>query len=970
MPEGQSIKRQAILIGVFALLFLAVELATCSLNIYTDWLWFNSVGFQNIFVTVLEAKVLAFLVVTVVFLIPALASIMVARAIMARHHTVSIREDQGVAYIVQLGQDVPRRVIYMIAGVLAAVLSILMGLSVSGQWESFLKLLNARGFGLADPLFNQDVGFYLFTLPFLRFLQGWLFGGILLILLLTAAVYLVSIYEGNIGLDPGVFVANRAAKFHVMLLAALGALVMAASYRIQLFDLVYSTRSVTFWAGFTDATAREMALLALLGIMVVIATLFLASGFRHGFALPLWGVGLWVVASIVLGNIYPLVVQKLQVEPSELEKEKPYIQSSIRMTRQGFGLDSIQEQDFKAEDAVSLDEINNNPDTVSNIRLWDHRPLRDTYNQIQAIRLYYDFHDVDVDRYTLDGKYRQVMLAARELSPDKLAAQAQTWLTRRLQFTHGYGLAMSHVNEIVGEGLPNLLVKDLPPQGDVKIDKPQIYYGEVTSGYVIVKTTAQEFDYAKGDENVYGVYSGEGGVQLDSFFKRLAYALYFRDGNILFTNYLTPDSRVLYYRGIQERVQKVAPFLMLDQDPYMVVGDGQLYWIQDAYTYSTEYPYSAPYQEQTQVSVPTKAGGTAVQQVQTGREFNYIRNSVKVVINAYDGSMHFYLADPNDPVAGVYGTIFPSLFSPMDQLPPSLKAHLRYPEDLFKAQAEMYRTFHMQDPQVFYNKEDLWSIPNETIDGSRQPVAPYYVIMKLPGEPSEEFLQMLPFSPSNRDNMIAWLAARSDGANYGKLIVYKYPKDKLIYGPTQVQARVNQDPTISAQFTLWGQGGSQVTMGNLLAIPIGKANLYVQPIYLQADRNSIPELKRVIASTGNLVVMEATLGEALNRLYGGKLALSPAAQPLAPAQAGANGQAAQPSAPSGPSVPPAISGLAKSAQDHYNRAQDLLKAGDWAGFGDELKKLQNDLNALNGQQSGSQSPPGPTPSPQSTTPGQ
>jgi uncharacterized protein len=956
LPEGSAIKRQVILIAVLAFLFVAVELASGSIGFYTDWLWFSSVGFQSMFVTLLEAKVLAFVAGVVAFLVPALISIMLARAIMAKHHTVSIREEQGVAYIVQLGQDVPRRVVYGVAALLAIGLSVMMGLSASGQWERVLKLMNARSFGLTDPLFNQDVGFYLFTLPFLRFLQSWLFGSILLILLITAAVYLVSIYEGNVGLDPGVFLTNRAAKLHVMVLAALGALVMASSYRIQLFDLVYSARSVSFGAGFTDVNARATALWALLGIMVIIAALFLLSGFRHGFALPLWGVGMWVIAAILLGNVYPIVVQKLQVEPSELEKEKPYIQSSIKMTRQAFGLDSVQEQDFKAEDAVTLAEVTGNPDTVSNIRLWDHRPLMDTYNQIQAIRLYYDFHDVDVDRYTLDGKYRQVMLSARELSPDKLASQAQTWLTRRLQFTHGYGLAMSPVNEIVGEGLPNLLMKDLPPQGVLKIDKPQIYYGEVTSGYVLVKTTAQEFDYAKGDENVYGSYEGEGGVQLDSFFKRLAYALYFRDGNILFTNYLTSDSRVLYVRDIQERVQKVAPFLMLDQDPYLVAADGQLYWIQDAYTYSNEYPYSAPYQEQIQVSVATKPGAPATQQTRPGRQFNYIRNSAKVVISAYDGSMRFYMSDPIDPLAATYGSIFPSLFSPMDQMPESLKSHLRYPEDMYKAQAEMYRTYHMQDPQVFYNKEDLWSIPNEMIGGTRQPVAPYYVIMKLPGENSEEFLQMLPFSPSNRDNMIAWLAARSDGANYGKLIVYKYPKDKLIYGPTQVQARVNQDPTISGQFTLWGQGGSQVTMGNLLVIPIGQANMYVQPVYLQADRNSIPELKRVIASTGNQVVMEPTLGEALNKLYGGKLTLTPAALPGAPSQAanGAQqqqqGQAAAPAAPSAPSSSAAISDLAKSAQDHYTRAQERLKAGDWSGFGDELKKLEDDLKTLNSQQ--------------------
>jgi uncharacterized membrane protein (UPF0182 family) len=943
MPEASAIKRQAILIGILAALFLIGELAAGAVNLYTDWLWFGSLGFQGVFLTVLQAKVLAFVVGAVAFLVPAIASLMVARAVMGRHRTVSIREDGGVAYIVQLGQDMPRRIVFYLTGLIALGVGVAMGFSAAGEWETFLKFLNAKSFGVADPLFNQDVGFYFFTLPVFRFVQGWLFGALAIILLLTAAVYLVSVYEGQIGIDPGVLSAHRPAKLHIMLLAALAALVMAVSYRIQIYDLVFSSHGVVSGAGFTDATAKQMALWVLMGIMVVTAALFLISGFRRGFTLPLWGVGLWLAAAVLLGNVYPMVVQKFQVEPSELEKERPYIESGIKMTRLAFGLDRVQEEDFKAEDAVNLEEINANPDTIGNIRLWDHAPLRDTYNQIQAIRLYYDFHDVDIDRYDINGRYRQVMLAARELSPDKLASQAQNWVTRRLQFTHGYGLAMSPVNEIVGEGLPNLLVKDIPPQGDLKIDKPQIYYGEVNGGYVIVKTTAQEFDYAKGDENVYGSYQGGGGVQLDSMFKRLAYAWYFREGNILFSGYLTPQSQMLYVRNIQDRVQKIAPFLMLDKDPYLVVANGQLYWIQDAYTYGSDYPYSATYQEQVQVSVPSRTGGAATQQVLLGRRFNYVRNSVKVVIDAYDGSVRFYLADPNDPLAEAYQSIFPGLFSPMDEMPASLRSHVRYPEDLFKAQAEMYRTYHMQDPQVFYNREDLWSVPSESVGDSRQPVEPYYLIMRLPGEKNEEFLQMLPFSPSNKDNMIAWLAARSDAPNYGKLIVYKYPKDKLIYGPMQVEARLNQDPTISAQFTLWGQRGSQVTRGNLLAIPVGQANLYVEPIYLQADRGSIPELKRVIVSTGNKVVMEASLGEALNKLYDGKLALSPSGEPGRAATAASAATEATVSAPS----PSGVQELIKSAQDHYNQAQERLKAGDWAGFGDELKKLGADLNSLN-----------------------
>ncbi|MCL4531692.1 MAG: UPF0182 family protein [Actinobacteria bacterium] len=966
MPDTQSLKRQAILIAILALLFVLADAAMGAVGFYTDWLWFGSLGFQSVFMTVFQAKAVAFLAGVVAFFLPAVASVLLALVIMRKHHTVSIREESGVAYIVQLGQDVPRRWVTVIAMVAALGLSVIMGMSASGQWETALKYLNGRAFGATDPLFNQDVAFYIFTLPFIGFVQGWVLWALVLILAITAAVYLISIYEGNIGIDPGVFTAHRAAKVHVMVLGALVALALAASYRLQIFDLVYASNSITAGAGFTDATARQTAYWAMMGILVITAALFLASIFRRGFALPLWGVGLWLVAAIVLGGVYPALVQKFQVEPSQLEKEQPYIQNSIKMTRQAFGLDSIQEQDFNAGDAVTPDEINSNLDTVNNIRLWDYRPLMDTYNQIQAIRLYYDFNNVGVDRYTIDGQYRQVMLSARELSPDKLASQAQTWQTRHLQFTHGYGLAMSPVNEVVGEGLPNLLVKDLPPQGSLKIDRPEIYYGQKTSDYVMVNTGAQEFDYAKGDENVYGTYQGEGGVKLDSFLKKLAYAWYFRDGNILFTQYLTPDSRVLYVRPIQDRIKKIAPFLMLDRDPYLVVADGQLFWIQDAYTYSNDYPYSALYQERrTVTNAAQRAGQPATQQVATGRQFNYIRNSVKAVISAYDGSVHFYLADPKDPLAAAYGSIFPGLFTPMDQMPASLKAHVRYPEDLFSAQAEMFRAYHMQDARTFYNREDMWSVPVEMQGNSRQPVEPYYLIMKLPGQPKEEFLQLLPFSPSNKDNMIAWMAARSDGANYGKLIVYKYPKDKLVYGPVQVDARVNQDPTISAQFTLWGQRGSQVTRGNLLVIPVGQANLYVAPVYLQADQASIPELKRVIASTGNKVVMEATLGEALNKLFDGKVSLGPSgrpapaaaqtvAQPGQPAQPAQGGQAApavaQPGVPAAPAASASLADLIKSAQDHYNQAQDRLKAGDWAGYGDQMKKLEEDLKVLGTRQ--------------------
>jgi uncharacterized membrane protein (UPF0182 family) len=622
------------------------------------------------------------------------------------------------------------------------------------------------------------------------------------------------------------------------------------------------------------------------------------------------GVGLWIGAAILLGSIYPAIVQKFVVEPSELGRETPYIERNINFTRLAFGLDKIEERDLPVELAPSEQDLAKNSATMNNIRLWDYRPLKDTYNQIQSIRLYYDFTDIDVDRYRIDGSYRQVLLGAREISPEKLASEAQTWINQRLQFTHGYGVALSPVNEISEEGLPNLWVKDVPPIGKIEIERPEIYYGEKTNNYVIVNTKAEEFDYPKGDINVYARYAGESGINLDSFIRRLVYAWEFGDINILISGELTPESSLLYRRNIQQRVWHLAPFLMLDRDPYIVIADGKLFWIQDAYTVSGRHPYSQP----------------------TPRGINYIRNSVKVVISAYDGSVTFYLVDPEDTLASTYAAIFPALFTPLEEMPPSLRAHLRYPEDLFQIQVGRYQTYHMQDPRVFYNKEDLWTIPTETYADAERPVEPYYVIMMLPGEEQEEFLLMLPFTPTQKDNMITWLAARSDGDKYGKLIAYNFPKDKLVYGPRQIEARIDQDPTISSQLTLWGQKGSQVIRGNLLVIPIEKSVLYVEPIYLQAERGQLPELKRVIVASGNRIVMEPTLAQSLSAIYAGLPPEPPPEGPLPPSPP--------------PEAPAGLAELAQLAQEHYVKAQEYLKAGDWASWGEELKKMEEALNRL------------------------
>ncbi len=614
------------------------------------------------------------------------------------------------------------------------------------------------------------------------------------------------------------------------------------------------------------------------------------------------GGALWVLAAGGVGGVYPILMQQFDVQPNELIKELPYIENNIEFTRRAYGLDKIQASEFGSLTDLSAEALAGAEPTLRNIRLWDYRPLGETYGQIQEIRSYYEFVDVDVDRYYLDGEYRQVTLSAREMATEQL--QSRTWVNDHLQFTHGYGLAMSPVSEVTPEGLPELLVRDLPPRTapGLEITRPEIYYGEKTDSYVFVHSTIQEFDYPSGDQNVFSTYQGSGGVRLDSPLKRAAFAYRFGDVSVVLSEYLTPDTQVMLYRNIHQRVRQVAPFLLYDSDPYLVLVGGRLIWLQDAYTATDMYPYSQPYDSR----------------------FNYIRNPVKVSIDAYNGDMTFYIVDPNDPLAQAYAAIFPDLFRPLTEMPEGLRAHLRYPEGLFIIQAEMNNTYHMQDPTVFYNKEDLWAVAHDLSEGTEQPMQPYYVTMALPGDSQQEFILIQPFTPANKQNMVAWMAARSDGDNYGKLLLYQFPKQELIYGPLQIEARIDQDPTISSQLSLWHQRGSRVIRGNLLVIPIGKSLLYVEPLYLQAETGQLPELKRVIVASGGQVIMASTLDQALAGLGGA---------PVVPAE---------------PEVgePEGVNELAISALEHYTRAQEYLRSGDWTGYGTELEAMRSDLEDL------------------------
>jgi len=891
-----------VLVAAAALLVLFILLNVAK-GIYTEWLWFDDLGYGAVYATVLRTKAVVFVVAAVLFGLLFLGNIVLATRLAPR----SGGSPWPWPIISQL-QRLSRWSI--VAGTI--LVSLIFGMVAQDNWLVLLRLFNAQPFGISDPVFNKEVAFYVFSLPFLRLLHGWLMGAFIVTLIGTTSVYALSYAVQRARFD---FARRVLVHTGALVIAILG--LFAWAYRLGVWELVFSERGVVFGASYADMHAKLPAQWILIGVVVIFVGFVVVAVVQRRLRWAAYGLGGWIAAAIIVGSIYPAAVQRFQVQPNELDRETPYIEYNIEFTREAFALGRVEEQPFPAEEMPTLAEIAANTATIDNIRLWDHRPLKDTYNQIQSIRLYYDFYDVDVDRYTIDGEYRQVMLSARELSAEKL--EAQTWVNQRLQFTHGYGLALSPVNEVSPEGLPELLVKDIPPVGDFVIDRPQIYYGERTDDYVIVGTETDEFDYPAGDENIYSRYEGETGVSLRGFIRRLAYAWQLGDFNILISSQMTMESRILFYRNIRERVNHLAPFLYLDDDPYLVIVDGRLLWIQDAYTVTDRYPYSQPL-----------ANG-----------LNYIRNSAKVVIDAYDGTVTFYIADAEDPLIRTYQSVFPDLFVAAEEMPEYLRLHRRYPEDMFNIQSAVYQTYHMRDARVFYNKEDVWAVPREFYAGSQQLMEPYYVMMRLPEGDRTEFLLMLPFTPVNKNNTIGWLAARCDGEDYGKMLAYHFPKERLIYGPSQIENRIQQDTVITEQLALWDRGGSRVIRGNLLLVPLGRSNLYVEPVFLQAEAGGLPELKRVIVAAGDQIAMEQTLQESLAAVFG-------AAPPPVTAEPEPAPEEEEEPAASEPEEPVSaeVSGLIEEAQQHYDRAEDYLKAGDLAGYERELEALKAVLDRL------------------------
>jgi uncharacterized membrane protein (UPF0182 family) len=900
---------------VAALLFFA---GPSLLAYYTDWLWFGEAGYPQVFRGMLTAQTTLF---TMVFALSALwlaANLNVAmRAIGDIRSVFTTRE--GVDIVLP-----GRRQMRSLALGVAIVVAVLIGLYASSRWITWITWRHGVPFNQADPVLGHDVSFYVFTLPFLQLARGLAQTLVFLAGLACGAVYLISGTIPSSGFPARVRMAPSARR-HLSLLAAAFFLLLALGAWLGRAELLTSPSGIIYGASYADVHGRMPAALAVMAAAVIGAGLCLynATSYRS-WPIPA-AVVLYVVATAG-GEVYSNLLQRFVVTPNEQARESPFIQHNIAATRRAFALDGIEERELSGDVLLTREDIGENAPTLENVRLWDHQPLLDTFGQIQEIRTYYDFVSVDNDRYQIDGRVRQVMLSARELNSTSLPNR--TWVNERLTFTHGYGLTLGPVNQVTGEGLPVLFVRNIPPETDagIAIEEPSIYFGELSNDYVIVRTGTREFHYPKGDENVFTQYGGRGGLTLDSLWRKLIFAMRFGAYQILLSDDITAESRILYNRNIGTRVRTLAPFLTFDADPFMVVADGRLFWMYDAYTVSGRYPYSSP-----------AAGG-----------INYIRNAVKVVIDAYHGDTTFYLADSTDPIAATYARVFPDMFKPIAQMPAGIRAHVRYPEDIFALQAGVYATYHMTQSAVFYNREDQWEVPTIETGREAQAMQPYYTIMRLPGEREPEFIQMLPFTPRRKDNLAAWLVARSDGDHYGKLRVFQFPKQKVIFGPRQVVARINQDQVIAPQVNLWNQQGSEVIWGTLMVIPVEESLIYVRPLYLRSAGGRIPELTRVIVAHQNQIVMEETLDAGLARLFGGRgaqpaVAMASNREP-ADESRGVQAAAAQGAAPSAEVI-----SLAAQARAHYDRAIAAQRAGDWATYGEEIKRLGEVLGRIRPQ---------------------
>jgi hypothetical protein len=915
---------------------------TTGANIYTDWLWFKELNFEKTFTIMFLSNFILRVLVGAIFAALIYLNLHFTKKPIINY--IKIRSNNQVENL--FGEE--RNQIFdwlnkkrlNLAYLFASLIFGFLFSSISSEsWKMVLKFFNKTEFNTLDPIFNNDISFYVFSLPFYSFLREMGMVVVVISLILVGTIYMI--FTGIHSVSEISSKLSSRAKKHMSILIFVFLLFKAWDYRLKMYDILFSPTGVVFGAGYTNVNADLLGYKILFVTVIFVALAVLYSLFKNNYKPLVWGIGAWILLSIVFTGVYPAFMQQYRVEPNEIKLEKEYIKNNIEMTQKAYQLDSVQTKDFEiSQTELTYAELMEYETVVNNIRLQDYRPLKTTYNQIQALRQYYTFEDIDVDRYQLGDNYTQVMLGARELDQNALASQAQTWVNKTLKYTHGLGFAMSPVGKVRENGLPEFLVQDIPPISNsehITLDNNSIYYGEKTNNYVIVNTDQTEFHYPMGSQNVFTQYEGTGGVKITNLFREAIYALKFGTLKMILSNDINDQSQIMYERNIHQRVRKAAPFLKYDSDPYLVHAEGQLYWIYDAYTTTGLYPYSQPF----------------------NRSDNYIRNSIKVVVDAYNGTLDYYLMDENDPIAVTYSKIFDDLFKSADQMPESLRQHIRYPQDLFKIQSNIYSTYHMNDPVVYYNREDVWAIPQENYQGSTIPVEPYYLMNQLPGEKEAEFTLMTPFTPANRNNMVAWMAARNDRENYGELFTYRFPKDQLVYGPSQIESRIDQESEISRMLTLWSQRGSSVIRGNLLVIPINNSVLYVEPIFLQAENGGIPEMIRVIVAHKNEIIMRGNLQEALTALLKSDKSsavpeeeIEQVQQFTEKGQPGQAGTASEPTQPSqveqgmGTITSTNSSELIQEANNLYQQAQQALQNGDFAAYGEIITDLGKVLNQL------------------------
>ena len=947
-------------LGIVAGIFIVVLLFGAGvLEFWTDAIWYQSVHFDAVFWTRIWATVILFVVGAGATLLILLGNLWLANRlappgdgtpasfgdVLQRLSEASAagdpRDRTGMPRPIN-AEPIPMPDLSPLATIVLAGLSILAALIIGGaaaaSWDTILLWIHrvpfvaAGGAPSVDPIFGRNVSWFLFDLPFLRTLQTVFNIVVLGAFGVAGARYLAGLTRSGFSLPSPV-------RIHLAALAALYLVSVAVGYQLDKYELVYSARGVATGVSYTDQHAQFLAYDLLTGISAFAAAFLVGAAFTRW----TWPLGVtiatWFLASLFVGRLYPEVIQRFVVLPDQYNLEQSYIGNNIAMTRRAYGLDAWEERSYNGSAPLTQAQIDSESATFANARLWDYRPLGDTLDQLQTVRRYYDFIDVDTDRYNIDGNERQVMLSARELN---LAATdtASGWVNQRIIYTHGIGIAMVPVNEVTREGQPLLLVKDLPPVssgGAPSVTEPRIYFGESLSDYVIVGARQSEFDYPQGDNSagaetdVQTRWTGATGIRLDTTLSRLLYALRFRDLNLFISDQVTADSQLLMHRALNDRLQLIAPFLSYDKDPYVVVTDaGRLVYVQDAFTTSDRFPNAQPFN-------PAELGATGLPPV----SLNYIRNSVKVVMDAYDGTMTFYIADPTDPIVQAWAGVFPTMFKPLSDMPLDLKAHLRVPEDLFNIQTAVFGRYHVTNNETFFGGQDRWTVPEGKINDQSLPSEAYYVIMRMPGEADPEFLLLQPMVPVGRPNMIAWVAARNDSPNYSGVRFYRFRSDTTVFGPAQIEARIDQDPTISAQITLWNQSGSKVVRGNLIVVPVGDTLIYLQPVYLQSTSSSFPEFQRIVVASPTSVVWGETLAEALDQLIGA----SPSPTP-APSTGPTPTPGGTPTPTAGPGIPADVAGLIAYANAHFELAQAALRNGDFAAYGREIELVRQALAQL------------------------